>query len=290
MELNDFVIGETFWRGALWIADAGNHRLRRADLDARELHTVGGPLRSPWDVAPYSDEILVIAMAGTHQLWGYDPRYDPRFDPRYGGGYGRGYGRGAGGRGGAVRIAGQVDQPDAADHEDGRGQGAEEPGGPQEREAGAVGVIGLGGGTVEGGVHAAELVGLGLGGGAERADDAAGELAEGRELGGAGGTGTEVPRQVVAPGGVELSVVIGAEKLVEHTLAHDVWVAVVLLVSRSSASTSNQAHRTSGGLFALPREWSGGGLGSEFRAAGRPVQGPFRPSSGPDPFPAQSGG
>ena len=68
--------GLCFWRGALWIADTGNHRLRRADLEARELHTVGGPLRSPWDVAPYADDILVIAMAGTHQLWGYDPRYD----------------------------------------------------------------------------------------------------------------------------------------------------------------------------------------------------------------------
>jgi thiol-disulfide isomerase/thioredoxin len=67
--------GVAFWNDALWIADTGNHRLRRADLDARELHTVGGPLRSPWDVAPY-DEILVIAMAGTHQLWGYDARYD----------------------------------------------------------------------------------------------------------------------------------------------------------------------------------------------------------------------
>ena len=67
--------GVAFWKDALWIADTGNHRLRRADLDARELHTVGGPLRSPWDVAPY-DEILVIAMAGTHQLWGYDARYD----------------------------------------------------------------------------------------------------------------------------------------------------------------------------------------------------------------------
>jgi thiol-disulfide isomerase/thioredoxin len=69
-------LGVTFWHGALWIADTGNHRLRRADLDARELHTVGGPLRSPWDVAPYADDILVIAMAGTHQLWGYDPRYE----------------------------------------------------------------------------------------------------------------------------------------------------------------------------------------------------------------------
>ena len=68
--------GVSFWRGSLWIADTGNHRLRRADLDARELQTVGGPLRSPWDVAPYADDILVIAMAGTHQLWGYDPNYD----------------------------------------------------------------------------------------------------------------------------------------------------------------------------------------------------------------------
>ena len=68
--------GVSFWRGSLWIADTGNHRLRRADLDARELQTVGGPLRSPWDVAPYADDILVIAMAGTHQLWGYDVNYD----------------------------------------------------------------------------------------------------------------------------------------------------------------------------------------------------------------------
>ncbi len=68
--------GVAFWRGSLWIADTGNHRLRRADLEARELHTIGGPLRSPWDVAPYADDILVIAMAGTHQLWGYDPNYD----------------------------------------------------------------------------------------------------------------------------------------------------------------------------------------------------------------------
>jgi thiol-disulfide isomerase/thioredoxin len=68
--------GVSFWRGSLWIADTGNHRLRRADLEARELHTIGGPLRSPWDVAPYADDILVIAMAGTHQLWGYDPNYD----------------------------------------------------------------------------------------------------------------------------------------------------------------------------------------------------------------------
>jgi thiol-disulfide isomerase/thioredoxin len=68
--------GVAFWRDYLWIADTGNHRLRRADLETRELHTVGGPLRSPWDVAPYADDILVIAMAGTHQLWGYDLNYD----------------------------------------------------------------------------------------------------------------------------------------------------------------------------------------------------------------------
>ena len=68
--------GLVFWKDALWIADTGNHRLRSADLRTRELHTVGGPLRSPWDVEPYTDDVLVIAMAGTHQLWGYDPRYD----------------------------------------------------------------------------------------------------------------------------------------------------------------------------------------------------------------------
>jgi thiol-disulfide isomerase/thioredoxin len=65
--------GVCFWQDALWVADTGNHRLRRVDLDEATVGTAPTPvLRSPWDVTPYGN-ILLLAMAGTHQLWGYDP-------------------------------------------------------------------------------------------------------------------------------------------------------------------------------------------------------------------------
>lgn len=74
----------------LFVADRGNHLLRRVDLAAGTVTTVAGtgerggydldgrapgtetPLASPWDLA-WSGDLLLIAMAGTHQIWSFDP-------------------------------------------------------------------------------------------------------------------------------------------------------------------------------------------------------------------------
>ncbi|HWO94437.1 MAG TPA: NHL repeat-containing protein, partial [Dehalococcoidia bacterium] len=86
----------TFWRpqgmahdgDTLYVADAENHAIRRADLSARTVQTIAGtgeqalfrhgggiakevPLSSPYDVALHKGT-LYIAMAGTHQLWALD--------------------------------------------------------------------------------------------------------------------------------------------------------------------------------------------------------------------------
>ncbi len=77
--------------GQLFIADTGNHLLRRVDLRGGRVATEAGTgrpgerrltaeapalttaLSSPWDVALYpSHGQVVLAMAGTHQLWTYD--------------------------------------------------------------------------------------------------------------------------------------------------------------------------------------------------------------------------
>lgn len=77
--------------GLLYIADAGNHQLRLADLATRQVSTLAGDgrkagpdgrrdapalqtaLASPWDLAFFPDEAhIAIAMAGRHQLWSYD--------------------------------------------------------------------------------------------------------------------------------------------------------------------------------------------------------------------------
>lgn len=73
------------------IADTVNHLLRALDTASGDVHTVAGtgnqwrpgsptegptlvvPLSSPWDLAWFGDR-LVIAMAGIHQLWWFDPR------------------------------------------------------------------------------------------------------------------------------------------------------------------------------------------------------------------------
>ncbi|MYH64453.1 MAG: redoxin domain-containing protein [Chloroflexi bacterium] len=78
----------------LYIADVNNHSIRLADLGAREVITLAGDgimgrsrhpfgenipnplgvsLRSPWDVELDDAGRLHIAMAGTHQLYIYEP-------------------------------------------------------------------------------------------------------------------------------------------------------------------------------------------------------------------------
>lgn len=71
----------------LYIADTENHLIRCADLDGKTVSTVAGtgeqaaylngpssgsalsiPLSSPWDLVCWN-QFLIIAMAGTHQLW-----------------------------------------------------------------------------------------------------------------------------------------------------------------------------------------------------------------------------
>jgi hypothetical protein len=73
------------------IADTVNHLLRGLDTASGDVRTVAGTaasgdlvpppegltldiaLSSPWDLAWFGDR-LVIAMAGIHQLWWFDPR------------------------------------------------------------------------------------------------------------------------------------------------------------------------------------------------------------------------
>jgi thiol-disulfide isomerase/thioredoxin len=82
--------GATLHGGAIYLADARNHAVRRIDLERGEVTTVAGTgdlgasppalrtdalevaLRSPWDVLTVSDAIYV-AMAGSHQIWRYFP-------------------------------------------------------------------------------------------------------------------------------------------------------------------------------------------------------------------------
>ncbi len=79
---------------SLYIADVNNHAIRRADLASREVITLAGngsmgrgalqfgmqsdnplslALRSPWDLEFDERGRLHIAMAGTHQLYIYEP-------------------------------------------------------------------------------------------------------------------------------------------------------------------------------------------------------------------------
>ena len=82
--------GGCWHQGALFIADAGNHAIRRIDLDKAIVTTVAGigqlgvrspetrvkarsvALRSPWDLCSTADAIYV-AMAGSHQIWKFWP-------------------------------------------------------------------------------------------------------------------------------------------------------------------------------------------------------------------------
>jgi len=73
----------------LFVADTDNHALRRVDLRSRTVVTIAGDgeqdlefnnlpgpargrrLNSPWDLT-IAHGVLFIAMAGPHQIWGYD--------------------------------------------------------------------------------------------------------------------------------------------------------------------------------------------------------------------------
>ncbi len=81
--------------GTVLVADTANHVLRAVELGTGRVRTVAGTgqvwrpgqptcgpapevaLSTPWDVCPYpgpgSPSRVVVAMAGTHQLWAYDP-------------------------------------------------------------------------------------------------------------------------------------------------------------------------------------------------------------------------
>ena len=80
--------GIAFDGHSLFIADTGNHAIRRIDFDGKTVVTIAGtgrqarefnrygeaaktPLNSPWDLALHAG-ILYIAMAGAHQLWRLD--------------------------------------------------------------------------------------------------------------------------------------------------------------------------------------------------------------------------
>ena len=77
--------------GSLYVADTGNHLLRAMNLETLQVSTVAGtaslggepgshdpreplsvPLRSPWGLLPMGTHLLV-AMAGSHQIWVFDP-------------------------------------------------------------------------------------------------------------------------------------------------------------------------------------------------------------------------
>ncbi len=76
----------------LYVADTENHEIRVVDFQARAVHTVAGTgkqgawsgeggeamridLNSPWDLA-LKPGILIIAMAGPHQIWVVDLLHD----------------------------------------------------------------------------------------------------------------------------------------------------------------------------------------------------------------------
>jgi DNA-binding beta-propeller fold protein YncE len=60
----------------LYVADTGNDQIRAVDFEMRAVHTVDvSNLRSPWDLA-LKPGILIVAMAGPHQLWVIDLLHD----------------------------------------------------------------------------------------------------------------------------------------------------------------------------------------------------------------------
>ena len=77
---------------SLYVADTENHQIRVIDFQARAVHTLAGTgkqgawtgeggdamrvdLNSPWDLA-LKPGILIVAMAGSHQIWAIDLLHD----------------------------------------------------------------------------------------------------------------------------------------------------------------------------------------------------------------------
>jgi DNA-binding beta-propeller fold protein YncE len=82
--------GIAYSKNLLYIADTENHAIRKVDLKTKTVTTLAGngkqghdyrgglkgtdqELSSPWDIAiDHPQERLLVAMAGTHQIWAYD--------------------------------------------------------------------------------------------------------------------------------------------------------------------------------------------------------------------------
>ena len=63
----------------LYVADTENHQIRAIDFQARAVHTIDLPrLNSPWDLA-LKTGILIVAMAGPHQIWVIDLLHDQAY-------------------------------------------------------------------------------------------------------------------------------------------------------------------------------------------------------------------
>ena len=94
--------GLTLAGDVLYVADTENHAVRAVDLARGTVRTVAGTgglargpmapgratevaLRSPWDVLA-AGEAVYIAMAGSHQIWRYDPQ-DGWLEPFAGSGW-----------------------------------------------------------------------------------------------------------------------------------------------------------------------------------------------------------
>ena len=75
----------------LFVADTGTHRVRAVDLATGAVRVVAGTgervrtaadraagaMASPWALLPFDDGTLLVAMAGTHELWQLDARGGP---------------------------------------------------------------------------------------------------------------------------------------------------------------------------------------------------------------------
>ncbi|CAG7835022.1 unnamed protein product [Allacma fusca] len=65
----------------IFVADTGNHAVRQVSLVDKKVTTLVQPeklvpehntkLKSPWDLSFYSPNVLLVAAAGTHQIFGY---------------------------------------------------------------------------------------------------------------------------------------------------------------------------------------------------------------------------